>query len=183
MFTAALLFIYILRVYILEGFYVVTYGLAIYTLNLLIGFLSPLNDPDESEDGTELPINAITPSDGEWKPFIRKVPEFKFWYGRENAHFPILNVDSVIGLRSLLPFLLPQKSNSNPSGNFYHRHFFTRYLCVSFFLTFIPFLNIPVVWQVLFIYFILLMIGQLKGRIQHMIKHKYWPGSVGKPTY
>lgn len=63
------------------------------------------------------------------------------------------------------------------------RHLFTRYLIFSFFLTFIPFLDIPVVWQVLLVYFILLMIGQLKGRIQHMIKHKYFPGSYGKPTY
>lgn len=82
--TAALLLLYIIRVWLLEGFYVVTYGLAIYTLNLLIGFLSPLKDPDEAEDGTELPINAITPSDTEWKPFMRKVPEFKFWYERRN---------------------------------------------------------------------------------------------------
>jgi hypothetical protein len=66
-------------VYLLQGFYVVTYGLAIYTLNLLIGFLSPMSDPDEN-DGTELPINAITPDASEWKPFMRKVPEFKFWY-------------------------------------------------------------------------------------------------------
>jgi len=79
--TGVLLFTYFLRVYLLQGFYVVTYGLALYTLNLLIGFLSPLNDPDENEDdGTELPINAVTPSEGEWKPFMRKVPEFKFWY-------------------------------------------------------------------------------------------------------
>ena len=93
--TAALLLLYILRVYLLEGFYVVTYGLAIYTLNLLIGFLSPLNDPDEAEDGTELPINAITPSDGEWKPFMRKVPEFKFWYVGGSRYFRVFNVSSL----------------------------------------------------------------------------------------
>lgn len=97
--TAALLLIYILRVYLLEGFYVVTYGLAIYTLNLLIGFLSPLNDPDDAEDGTELPINAITPSDGEWKPFIRKVPEFKFWYDGALAQFSKFNVAPLIALQ------------------------------------------------------------------------------------
>lgn len=85
--TAFLLLIYIIRVWLLEGFYVVSYGLAIYTLNLLIGFLSPLKDPDETDDGTELPINAISPSQTEWKPFMRKVPEFKFWYVRERASF------------------------------------------------------------------------------------------------
>lgn len=92
--TAAILFLYILRVYLLQGFYVITYGLAIYTLNLVIGFLSPLTDPEEN-DGTELPINAISPQDSEWKPFMRKVPEFKFWYVRRQRpldHFVVEDV-------------------------------------------------------------------------------------------
>ena len=78
--TAAILLIYMIRVYLLQGFYVVTYGLGIYTLNLLIGFLSPLNDPEEDDSSTELPINVVTTQETEWKPFMRKVPEFKFWF-------------------------------------------------------------------------------------------------------
>lgn len=71
-------FIYILRVYFLEGFYIVTYGLGIYILNLLIGFLSPQVDPAiaDAADGPTLPIRA---SD-EFRPFVRRLPEFKFWY-------------------------------------------------------------------------------------------------------
>lgn len=38
---AALLLLYILRVYLLAGFYIVTYGLGIYNLNLLLGFITP----------------------------------------------------------------------------------------------------------------------------------------------
>jgi len=45
-------------------------------LNLLIGFLSPLVDPElESSDDGLLP----TKGSDEFKPFIRRLPEFKFW--------------------------------------------------------------------------------------------------------
>lgn len=57
----------------LQGFYIVTYGLGIYNLNLLIGFLTPRNDMDA--DGPQLP----TRTDQEFRPFIRILPEFKFW--------------------------------------------------------------------------------------------------------
>lgn len=38
---AVVLSLYILRVYLVNGWYIVTYGLGIYLLNQLIGFLSP----------------------------------------------------------------------------------------------------------------------------------------------
>ncbi len=38
---AALFSLYVLRVYFLDGWYIVTYGLGIFMLNQLIGFLSP----------------------------------------------------------------------------------------------------------------------------------------------
>ncbi|KAF2322889.1 hypothetical protein GH714_031838 [Hevea brasiliensis] len=67
--------IYCLRVYFVQGFYIVSYGLGIYLLNLLIGFLSPLVDPElEPSDGPLLP----TKGSDEFKPFIRRLPEFKF---------------------------------------------------------------------------------------------------------
>lgn len=69
--------IYILRVYYVQGFYVISYGLGIYILNLLIGFLSPKVDPElENTDGASLP----TRGSDEFKPFVRRLPEFKFWY-------------------------------------------------------------------------------------------------------
>lgn len=74
--TFFLALLYALRVYYVQGFYVVTYGLGIYILNLLIGFLSPLVDPElEPSDGPMLP----TKGSDEFKPFIRRLPEFKFW--------------------------------------------------------------------------------------------------------
>ena len=69
----ALIILYTIRVWMLEGFYIVTYGLGIFNLNLLIGFLSPQQDPET--EGPQLP----TKSDQEFKPFVRKLPEFKFW--------------------------------------------------------------------------------------------------------
>lgn len=65
--------IYCLRAYYIKGFYIVTYGLGIYLLNLLIGFLSPQVDPES--EGPALP----TKGSDEFKPFIRRLPEFKFW--------------------------------------------------------------------------------------------------------
>eukprot|EP00249_Psilotum_nudum_P016513 c25858_g3_i1 orf=599-1180(-) len=72
-------FIYCLRVYFLKGFYIVSYGLGIYVLNLLIGFLSPQVDPES--EGPQLP----TKGSDEFKPFIRRLPEFKFWYSLTKA--------------------------------------------------------------------------------------------------
>ncbi|KAK6914510.1 Retrieval of early ER protein Rer1 [Dillenia turbinata] len=58
--------IYVLRVYYLQGFYTMSYGLGIYILNLLIGFLSPKVDPKlEVLDGASLP----TKESDEIKPF------------------------------------------------------------------------------------------------------------------
>ncbi|GMH06397.1 hypothetical protein Nepgr_008237 [Nepenthes gracilis] len=74
----AVAFLYVLRVYYVEGFYIVSYGLGIYVLNLLIAFLSPKVDPEIQKltDGPTLP----TRGSDEFRPFVRRLPEFKFWY-------------------------------------------------------------------------------------------------------
>ncbi|KAI7697976.1 Protein RER1 [Sarcoptes scabiei] len=61
------------------GFYIVTYALGIYYLNMLIAFLTPKIDPaiyDFEDEGPSLPTSA----NEEFRPFIRRLPEFKFWY-------------------------------------------------------------------------------------------------------
>ncbi|KDD75897.1 Rer1 family protein [Helicosporidium sp. ATCC 50920] len=70
----ALVIAFAFRIYWISGFYIVTYALAIYNLNLLLGFLSPQVDPEL--EGPTLPSK----SDEEFRPFVRKLPEFKFWY-------------------------------------------------------------------------------------------------------
>ena len=73
-------------IYLLQGWYIVTYALAIYHLNLLLAFLTPKIDPamaeyEAEEDGPALP----TSSNEEFRPFIRRLPEFKFWYSATKA--------------------------------------------------------------------------------------------------
>lgn len=84
-FTFILMLVYILRVYILQGWYIVTYALGIYLLNLFIAFLTPKIDPSfeesDPDDGPSLP----TKNNEEFRPFMRRLPEFKFWYSFSKA--------------------------------------------------------------------------------------------------
>jgi len=64
----------------LQGFHIITYALHIYYLNLFIAFLTPKVDPvtyddadDDDDDVGSLPSN----NKAEFKPFIRRLPEFK----------------------------------------------------------------------------------------------------------
>lgn len=76
-FLAAIAAVYALRVYVVQGFYIITYGLGIYILQLLIAFLSPQVDPEIQglTDGPALPTRGSE----EFRPFVRRLPEFKFW--------------------------------------------------------------------------------------------------------
>ncbi|KAF9600323.1 hypothetical protein IFM89_006636 [Coptis chinensis] len=87
-------FIYIVRVYFLEGYYIVSYGLGIYILNLLIAFLSPQVDPELTQaagivgpDNNDEDAGPLLPtrSTDEFRPFVRRLPEFKFWYSMTKA--------------------------------------------------------------------------------------------------
>ncbi|KAM3210762.1 hypothetical protein ACQJBY_064608 [Aegilops geniculata] len=76
---AGVVLVYALRAWFVGGYYIVTYALGIYLLNLLIAFLSPQVDPELAEvlgEGPALP----TRSSDEFRPFVRRLPEFKFWY-------------------------------------------------------------------------------------------------------
>lgn len=66
-----------MRVYVLEAFFIVSYGLGIFLLNLLIGFLTPLDVDDLDGDSPLLPSGDDA---SEFKPFVRRLPEYKFWY-------------------------------------------------------------------------------------------------------
>ncbi|XP_022843728.1 protein RER1A-like [Olea europaea var. sylvestris] len=96
-------FVYLLRVYLIQGFYVVTYALGIYILNLIIGFLSPQVDPEFS-DGPTLP----TRGSDEFRPFVRRLPEFKFWYSITKAFCIafVLTLFSIFDVPVFWPILL-----------------------------------------------------------------------------
>ncbi|KAL9241652.1 hypothetical protein vseg_015739 [Gypsophila vaccaria] len=136
LFTLGLAMVYTLRVYWVKGFHVVSYGLATYVLNLLIGFLSPKIDPElEGTDGLHSPGRE---SD-EYKPFERRLPEFRLWYS------------------------------------------ITKAFIVSFVMTFVSVLDVPVFWPILSSYWVFLFILTMKRQIVHMIKYKYNPFSLAKP--
>ncbi|RNF26428.1 endoplasmatic reticulum retrieval protein [Trypanosoma conorhini] len=54
---------------------------------------------------------------------------------------------------------------------------------ICLFLTLFNFLDVPVFWPILLMYFIILTVTQMGGRIKHMIKHRYVPWNAGKPKY
>ncbi|KAJ3081854.1 hypothetical protein HK102_002096 [Quaeritorhiza haematococci] len=151
--TAFLCLVYFLRVFTVQGWYIVTYALGIYLLNLFLAFLTPKFDPALEEDtlldnqdtatgangdeGPSLPMK----NDDEFRPFIRRLPEFKFWYAA------------------------------------------TRAFVIAFICTLFKFLDIPVFWPILLLYFLVLFGLTMKRQIRHMIKYKYMPWDYGKKRY
>ncbi|KZT72275.1 retrieval of early ER protein Rer1 [Daedalea quercina L-15889] len=92
--TAGLLSIFVLRIIFSQGWYIICYAHAIYLLNLLLAFLQPKFDPslqedllaDEIEEGGE-DMEPTLPSqrDDEFRPFVRRLPEWQFWLSSTRA--------------------------------------------------------------------------------------------------
>ncbi|KAK2741549.1 retention in endoplasmic reticulum protein 1 [Onygenales sp. PD_40] len=85
--TGVLLLLFFLRIVLAQGWYIVAYTLGIYLLNLFLAFLQPKFDPSLTQDeGLEDGDNALpTKQDDEFRPFIRRLPEFKFWHAATRA--------------------------------------------------------------------------------------------------
>jgi len=160
-----------------------TDGLAIYLLNLLLAFLQPKFDPslqddllaDEIEEGGEQ--NApVLPSqrDDEFRPFVRRLPEWQFW------------------CELLFPFCFAQHTHH------FYRLSSTRATLVSLFCTTSEVFDVPVYWPILVVYFCVLFALTMRRQIQcvhtpvpipcvvltafirHMIKYKYIPFDIGR---
>ncbi|EUB65013.1 hypothetical protein EGR_00282 [Echinococcus granulosus] len=136
--TFAFLALYVLRIYFIQGFHIISYALAIYILSLFIHSISPQVDPEFADLLDEAPTLPRTEAD-EFRPFIPRLLEAKFWY------------------------------------------YATRAIIISLLCTFFSFLDIPVFWPILVVYFILLFTVMMKRQIKHMITHRYVPFSYGKP--
>ena len=70
--------IYLIRIYTTKGYYALTYCIGIHLLNSFIGFISPLEDPEDeilSNNDSYLPQKKTE----EFRPFQRKVKEYSFW--------------------------------------------------------------------------------------------------------
>ena len=70
--------IYIIRIVLTKGYYCLTYCIGIHILNSCIGFISPLEDPEEYDLNSE---DSFLPqkNNEEFKPFQRKIKEYTFW--------------------------------------------------------------------------------------------------------
>jgi len=85
--TSVLLVIFFIRILHAQGWYIVAYCLGIYLLNLFLAFLQPKFDPSLTQDeGLEDGESSLpTKQDEEFRPFIRRLPEFKFWHSATRA--------------------------------------------------------------------------------------------------
>ncbi|GJE91427.1 retrieval of early ER protein Rer1 [Phanerochaete sordida] len=90
--SAGLLAVFMLRIVFVQGWYIVCYAHAIYLLNLLLAFLQPKFDPslqddllaDEIEGGGE-ETSLPSARDDEFRPFVRRLPEWQFWLSSTRA--------------------------------------------------------------------------------------------------
>lgn len=107
----------------------VAYALGIYLLNLFLAFLQPKFDPSSDALDSEMEDGSVgtlpTKQDEEFKPFIRRLPEFKFWYWATRAigisfvctWFAIFDVPvfwPVLVMYWLILFVLTSMKPSNP---------------------------------------------------------------------
>jgi hypothetical protein len=56
-------------------------------------------------------------------------------------------------------------------------------MTIGFFATFFSAFDVPVFWPILLLYWIILFSVTMKRQIQHMIKYRYIPFSLGKKKY
>lgn len=82
MILASVAAMYASRILSVHGFYVVTYALAIYLLKLFILFLQPAVELHSDDEDAQLLEDARHKQGhaGEYRPFNRKLPEFKAWH-------------------------------------------------------------------------------------------------------
>jgi len=110
--TGVALFLFFVRIFVAQGWYIgqynppgscttlmflssnmpanlVAYALGIYLLNLFLAFLSPKFDPSNDALDNDMEDGAVgslpTKQDEEFRPFIRRLPEFKFWHSATRA--------------------------------------------------------------------------------------------------
>ena len=103
-----LVIIFCARILLVQGFYIIAYGLGIFLLNQFILFLTPKQDPSlrdiDDDEGDHVP-RLPTRSTDEYRPFMRRLPEFKFWY----TSFKALVISLILTFLSVfdIPVLWP----------------------------------------------------------------------------
>jgi hypothetical protein len=143
----------------------VAYTLGIYLLNLFLLFLQPKFDPsltqDEGLEDGDASASLPTKQDDEFRPFIRRLPEFKFWHSATRAiaigfvcsWFSVFDIPvfwPVLVVYWIILFVLTSKFIASKGS--------VGCLCL-------PHCEI------------------VRRQIQHMIKYRYVPFSFGKTRY
>lgn len=173
---AVLTYIFLHRIYILQRFFIIVYGLAIFELNLFLGFLTPLNEPEHADI---LPVTQSPPG----------------FSGGGGGNPVVTNGSSFASSFSPLSRLGFQNDGNVPQDGNEFKPFFRRLpefqfwysstnaTLIALFLTLFSFFDIPVYWPVLLFYFIILFVLTMKKQIQHMVRYRYVPFTIGKQKY
>ncbi|XP_955363.1 rer1 family protein, putative [Theileria annulata] len=159
---AALFFTFWFVVIARSSHYVVAYMYAVFLLNLVLRFITPLSFDDlcaaheDANKGTILPLNeqeALNSSKikkcglnykenvYEFKPFLRQMNEFTFWLSAVRVTY------------------------------------------IACFSLFFDFLDVDVFWPLLVLYFVLLFLTTMNQQIKNMIKYKYVPFNFCKCSF
>ena len=168
----ALLALYGLRVWLLQGWYIVTYALGIFLLNNLIGFITP------QVRGAG---NGARPFACRWGaprrlPRPLRTPRSLFY--RAHPHFFFSTSFSQVDPESE-GATLPRHTgdDSKPSftpkmGEFKFWKLSVEGIAFATLLTFFSMFNVLVYWPILVLYFLLLLVITMQKKIAHMIKWK-----------
>lgn len=110
--SSIMLLLFLARVVFSGGWYVICYALGIYYLSLFVDFISPRMDPEFRATQEELDVDSgpslPTKANEEFKPFVRRLPEFKFWYMATKATLLslVLSMFDMFDLPVFWPILL-----------------------------------------------------------------------------
>jgi hypothetical protein len=150
----------------------VAYSLGIYLLNLFLAFLQPKFDPSNEAIDNDMEDGSVgglpTKQDEEFRPFIRRLPEFKFWYAATRAitigfvctWFSIFDIPVFWPVLVVYWLILFTLTSTYPE----FRHLWENITRIGKSRT----------WLIMWI---------VRRQIQHMIKYRYVPFSFGKAKY
>ncbi|CCF59718.1 hypothetical protein KAFR_0H03080 [Kazachstania africana CBS 2517] len=95
------------RILFSQGWYVVCYALNIYLLSQFLAFLTPKFDMSLQQDEENKELEAGERAE-EFRPFIRRLPEFKFWYNSMRATLMALvaSIFTIFDIPVFWPILL-----------------------------------------------------------------------------
>lgn len=179
---------YCTRVYMIQGWYIVTYGLAIYQLSLLIGFLTPQVRAARVAGWEQRGLRCARGEPGGEQTCasgvsVGSAPELPAPLCV--CRMPARGVAAQVDPEAETPegeLAVPLAKDGTfmrtiPEFKYWYR--MTKAFAIAFGLTFFEVFNVPVSRPVLILYFLMLLVQAGKRQIEHMIRYKYLPCSMG----